>query len=258
MRPIAGPRFGYFGTWVLGYFLGLPELEAWSLLFDSHNGRVFKSAVILACALVGLAGCSTPARRQAKRNQPPPDWELSSNSQRSSPVVATNTPPPPPTANAAAASKPKANPPTFNAPETTWLSLNRWARDHGLESLRRTALAPVQGFALPTRNGVLTLRPGSLSAGWDGREFRLGFAPQLIDGQLFLHALDLRKHVEPLVHLSAPLATTGKVIVLDPGHGGSDPGTRSSADGRHEKTLGQAGHAPGRRPPDSEAWASPS
>jgi N-acetylmuramoyl-L-alanine amidase len=207
------------------------------LPFDSHNGRVFKLAVILACALVVLAGCSTTSRRPAKKNAPPADWNLSPTLNPEPKLGGTN--PPAPAINPLPAPLPgqKTNELTFSAPETTWLSFDRWAREHGFEKSRRTGFAPAESFALSSSNGVLTLRLGSLSAGWDGIEFRLGFAPQLIHGQLFVHALDLWKNIEPLLHGGAPLATTDKVIVLDPGHGGSNTGARSAADGRNEKTF---------------------
>lgn len=198
---------------------------------------MFKSAVILVCALVVLAGCSTASRTPAKKNVAPPDWDLSPPLNPEPKPGGTN--PPAPAINPMPAPSPrqKANGPTFSAPEANWLSFDRWAREHGFERPRRTAFVPVESFALSGSNGVLTLRLGSLSAGWNGVEFRLGFAPLLIDGQLFVHALDLHKNLEPLLRGATTLVTMGKLIVIDPGHGGSNPGTHSGADGRNEKTL---------------------
>ena len=48
-------------------------------------------------------------------------------------------------------------------------------------------------------NGVLIVTAGSRTAYWDGLEIRLGFNPQMIDGQIFVHALDVRKNFEPLL-----------------------------------------------------------
>lgn len=214
-----------------------PALQAWRLPFDSHNGRVLKLAVILACALVVVTGCNTAPPRSPKHSQPPPDWGLPATNEPTPQVVTTNPPPAPTNAIPTVISPPKTNPPPPSQPEATWLSLERWARERGLERLRRTATNPVPGFALPTPHGVLTLRPGTLSAGWDGVNFRLGFAPQLVDGRLFIHALDLRKNIGPLVLGNAPPDAPGKVIVIDPGHGGSDPGTQSSTEGLTEKTM---------------------
>jgi len=65
----------------------------------------------------------------------------------------------------------------------------------------------------------------------------LGFAPEIIDDQVFVHGLDLQKNLEPL--LLDPTLTFGnhRVIVIDPGHGGSNVGTHSAIDGRFEKEF---------------------
>jgi len=84
---------------------------------------------------------------------------------------------------------------------------------------------------------VLVAQAGSLAAYWDRLEFRLGFMPQIIGDQVFLHGLDLQKSIEPLVRGFAGVHKTNRVIVIDPGHGGADPGARSAADGRWEKEF---------------------
>jgi len=117
------------------------------------------------------------------------------------------------------------------------LSLQRWAENRNLGPVRRVATGPVESFALPANDGVLTLNAGSLSAHWDNLAVRLGFAPLLVDGQLFVHWLDLQKTIEPLVRGFMANTNPGRLVVLDPGHGGSNPGTRSVADGRDEKTF---------------------
>ena len=207
---------------------------------------MFKLAVILACALVLLTGCNTASGPLAKPVQALPEWGAFPTNERPVQVVVTNPPPmappptialPPPNEVVIVPVPPKTNPPPPIAPEATWLSLDRWAKAHGLETLRHTALAGGPGFALPTGSGVLTLRPGSLAAGWDGLEFRLGFPPRLIEGQFYVHALDLRKNIAPLLHAGTPRVITNKVIVLDPGHGGQDPGTHINGNGRYEKTF---------------------
>ena len=66
-------------------------------------------------------------------------------------------------------------------------------------------------------------------------EFHLGFAPQQIDGQVFLHGLDLKKNLEPLCAGFRMNSKSNCVIVIDPGHGGSNPGAKSIFDGRDEK-----------------------
>jgi N-acetylmuramoyl-L-alanine amidase len=83
----------------------------------------------------------------------------------------------------------------------------------------------------------MVLGLGTLGATWNGIEINLGFEPQFIDGEVFLHGLDLQKNLEPL--LCGPPLTfgTNRVIVIDPGHGGANTGTHSVLDGRFEKEF---------------------
>lgn len=141
--------------------------------------------------------------------------------------------PPAPVTNPAPGSPPIAR----LSPEARWLSLHRWADSRGVGPIRRVTAGPVESFALIANTGVLTLNVGGLSARWDDFEIRLGFAPQLVDGQVFVHWLDLQKSIEPLVRGYLANTNPARLVVLDPGHGGSNTGTRSVADGRDEKTF---------------------
>jgi N-acetylmuramoyl-L-alanine amidase len=195
---------------------------------------VYKPTGILLCALAGLAGCQTAPRSIPKER--PPDWSIApAPEMTNAPVPPTNRVPtpvtPPRTSPPPPAVKPRAT------PETTWLSLNRWAVERGLGKLRRVSVSPVESFALTTTNGALLVSVGSHAAEWDGVEFRLGFAPMIADGQMFVHALDARKNLEPLLGGYVAPTKTSRVIVIDPGHGGSNTGTRSVADGRLEKQF---------------------
>ena len=96
---------------------------------------------------------------------------------------------------------------------------------------------PVAAYALGSSNGVMVLEIGSREATWNGVQINLGFAPEFIDGEVFLHGLDLQKELEPLL-CEPPLAFgTNRIIVIDPGHGGSNVGTQSALDGRLEKEF---------------------
>jgi N-acetylmuramoyl-L-alanine amidase len=69
-------------------------------------------------------------------------------------------------------------------------------------------------------------------------ELRLGFAPQMIDNQICINALDLRKTVQPLLNVERTWpAKTNRIIVIDPGHGGEDAGTKSILGNRYEKEF---------------------
>jgi N-acetylmuramoyl-L-alanine amidase len=122
-------------------------------------------------------------------------------------------------------------------PLNTWISLDRWSQQRGFGAPRRLSRTPVVAYALPTTNGLLVVTIGSRSASWDGMEFHLGFAPQQIDGQVFLHGLDLKKNLEPLLASFHANFRSNCVIVIDPGHGGSNTGAKSVFDGRDEKEL---------------------
>jgi N-acetylmuramoyl-L-alanine amidase len=93
-------------------------------------------------------------------------------------------------------------------------------------------------FALQSTNGLFVVRVGSEAAQWDGLEVRLGFAPQLIDGQLYVHGLDVKKTVLPLlVGEPSPILPTNPVVVIDAGHGGENAGTRSVLGNHYEKEF---------------------
>jgi N-acetylmuramoyl-L-alanine amidase len=109
-----------------------------------------------------------------------------------------------------------------------WVPLERWCKTHGTALPRQVAVAPSPTYALSTPGGALLVRAGSQAAHWDGVEVRLGFAPQMMDGRPCLQALDLKKTLEPLAQGTyISLLKTNPTIVIDPGHGGSDSGTKS-------------------------------
>ena len=75
---------------------------------------------------------------------------------------------------------------------------------------------------------------------WNGVDIQLGFAPQLIDGQVFVHGLDLQKNFDPCC-CEPPLSFDNRVIVIDPGHGGINVGTHSAVDGRLKRNSRSTG-----------------
>jgi N-acetylmuramoyl-L-alanine amidase len=82
----------------------------------------------------------------------------------------------------------------------------------------------------------MVLEIGSRDAAWNDTVIQLGFAPEFIDDQVFVHGLDLQKNIEPLL-FGPPLTFGNRVIVIDPGHGGPNVGTHSILDGRFEKEF---------------------
>jgi len=120
----------------------------------------------------------------------------------------------------------------------TLVPLQRWSRVNGFAAPVRLGGAPLAGFALQSTNGVFVLHTSSQMAQWDGVELRLGFAPELIDGQPYVHSLDLNKSIQPLLQGEPmPGASLSPIIVIDPGHGGENAGTKSVLGNHYEKEF---------------------
>ena len=145
-------------------------------------------------------------------------------------------PTPPPTQPIPSSNFPHPLPPT-SVPVATWTSLDGWAAQHGLTAPRRVSERPVAAYSLASQYGTMVVEIGSREATWNGVEINLGFAPQLIDGEISLYGLDLQKNLEPLLCEPPITFAPGQVVVIDPGHGGSNVGTHSVLDGRFEKEF---------------------
>ena len=182
---------------------------------------------------LALAGCAGGPRRHG------PDFTVLSDEQVmvAEPPGATNPPgtnAPPPAASFSTP-KPSQEPaPTFHF-QDTWISLDQWSKTNGFGPPRRMAGYVPPAYAVPTTNGTLFLRVGSQNASWDGLDYLLGFSPQIIAGHPFVHALDVRKNFDSFLNPLPPMMKSNLVIVLDPGHGGTDTGTQSVLNGHYEK-----------------------
>jgi N-acetylmuramoyl-L-alanine amidase len=130
----------------------------------------------------------------------------------------------------------------------TWVPLDQWCATMGLGAPARVNGAPSLTFAVSSTNGVFLVRPWSRVAHWNGLETRLGFAPQLVQGQPVVHTLDLEKNMRPLLgpepnrNLSVTNEDAAKggsqpILVIDPGHGGENAGTKSVLGVRYEKEF---------------------
>jgi N-acetylmuramoyl-L-alanine amidase len=83
-------------------------------------------------------------------------------------------------------------------------------------------------YRIATKNGLCKLTIGSRLSQWNGISVWLGFPPQLVRGEPHIHALDAEKTLLPLAAAPVSLPLARRTIVLDPGHGGADSGTRSA------------------------------
>jgi len=197
---------------------------------------VFKFAGILFCGgLLFLTGCATSTPEPL-----PPDWTGTTNAVVLPPVYR----PVPPSVVVGKTNLPPvihSNPPPAtvapHAPVLTWTSLNRWAKENKLAAPRRLSGGPTVGFSVSSTHGVMVLEIGSREATWRGTEIHLGFPPEIIDDQVFVHGLDLQKNLEPLLLGQSPAFGSNRVLVIDPGHGGVNGGTISTLDSRPEKEF---------------------
>ena len=200
-----------------------------------------QAGIIFCGGLLLLAGCatreSTPPQEVVTGASPaissPLNWTDPAAARPSAPQTVKPAPPAVPTVSINQPPAVVSSP----GPVATWTSLNRWAAAHNLGMPHRLSGLPVTSYALGSKNGAMVLGIGSHAASWNGIEINLGFAPEFIDGEVFLNGLDLQKNLEPL--LCGPPLTfgTNRIVVIDPGHGGSNTGTHSVLDGRPEKEF---------------------
>jgi N-acetylmuramoyl-L-alanine amidase len=197
---------------------------------------VFKCAAFIFGGILWLATGCTSVYQGSQAEPPPREWSATNG-------VAQPTAPKKnvPVVNPLPASTTHFNlpPPRVSqpAPILAWTSLDRWAAANKLAAPRRIQNSPVAGYAVKSARGTLILEIGSREATWHGLNMHLGFAPEIIDDQVFIYGLDLQKNLEPLL-LGEPLAFgTNRVLVLDPGHGGMNVGTHSLVNGRFEKEF---------------------
>ncbi|MCX8107639.1 MAG: N-acetylmuramoyl-L-alanine amidase [Verrucomicrobiae bacterium] len=117
----------------------------------------------------------------------------------------------------------------------SWVDLNTWARELGLPrpTLLLVGTNYVASIKFPT--GTLELRPGRHQARWEDGELWLGHPPIFVRGRCCLHGQDIAKTLWPVLTDDGRQILTNDVIMIDPGHGGSNPGARNAATGRWEK-----------------------
>jgi N-acetylmuramoyl-L-alanine amidase len=153
--------------------------------------------------------------------QPPPESHTNAP-YTNSPPLHTNPPPV------------RLSPPTdhYNTSET-WIPLEAWCHANGISAPRRSVVDGEAQYSFVTSNGIFVIRIGSQTALWRGMQLHLGFAPQQVNGHAYLHTLDIRKNLRPLLEEAVP--TRPRVIVIDAGHGGTDVGTKNVVNGHFEK-----------------------
>lgn len=91
-------------------------------------------------------------------------------------------------------------------------------------------------YVSPATNIMLT--PDVRTATVGDVDVILGFAPMVHQGKLYLSRLDFSTFIDPVLRPSTLPRRNVQRIVIDPGHGGKDPGCRSSSN--LEKTINLA------------------
>jgi N-acetylmuramoyl-L-alanine amidase len=205
----------------------LLTLVAEAKMSHSHSGGKAPKKADVPRDLDLTEGQSTPVTNASPATNgvnPKPATATNTVKVTKPPVTVTN-PPPAPTA-----------PPTvaYSVPTDNWVALDRWTRDNRLNGLTNLSIPGAPAYGLNSATGKFVVRPGSVLASWNGLELRLGFEPQLISGQPYMHRLDIEKNLIPLLVGRASTPPGQRVIVVDAGHGGAETGT-SSAEGNLEK-----------------------
>ena len=206
--------------------------------------RRLRHAALLVCATT-LAGCGSPPKNPyfppepttpiVIQREPEPGPEMVTLPDILAPMLGLDLIDlaPPPLTNVPPATV--ASPVLPSRWGTGWVTLERFAAECGIGAPQRTVIGNSSRYSIQTRNGALVLTVGSKLARWNGINVWLGFAPQVVRGKPCVHGLDAEKTLQPLAEpivINAP----ARIVVLDPGHGGVDSGTRG-ARGEREKDF---------------------
>lgn len=190
-----------------------------------RRGGFHPLPLLLLLGLALLAGCETgtPAGRSSATGAAPrletlpvpeaPTLQTARDSGTNNPVPAPvpSTPAPGTTAPAVVQHAPEAG-----TPGPMWIDWQTWHAEH---ATRRVELVP-----------------GSRRAVWDGTPLYLGFEPRLMDHRVEVLRRDVDKNFAPLLD-PQPVIPALRRIVIDPGHGGTNSGTRSITGSQFEKQL---------------------
>jgi N-acetylmuramoyl-L-alanine amidase len=117
------------------------------------------------------------------------------------------------------------------------LPVSAWQELCGFTSSRILQKDYPQSIELTSPAGVLQMAVGQRYAKWNGINLGLGFAPSLQQGQIALHSLDVSKNVHALVFGVVKPLDKRRVLVIDPGHGGRDSGSKCVGRNTYEKEL---------------------
>ncbi len=113
----------------------------------------------------------------------------------------------------------------------SWAPLDSWAGQYGVEASGPKRQGTNQVWSVRSKTGTMELTIGSRNARWNGRLLWLGYAPTLSGNRPQVHAFDLGRNLRPLLKPEPWKLSRERVVVIDPGHGGGNRGTRSILSG---------------------------
>ena len=153
----------------------------------------------------------------------------------STPIAAVPFEPAPPVAPALVLEPTPARP-IPSSGRTVETDFSTWLRQHAWSIPRPVMHGSELHYETEGASGRFSVVIGQKRAEWNGWQLLLGFEPRVVAGRVWLHPLDVQDHVEPL--LGGTLwQPSNHTIVLDPGHGGRSPGSRSIAGNQFEKDF---------------------
>jgi N-acetylmuramoyl-L-alanine amidase len=114
----------------------------------------------------------------------------------------------------------------------SWVPLQSWSELNGLSQPVELTGGEKPVFQIATPRGPLLVRVGDRKANFNGQDYGLGFALRLVDELPYVHWLDAKKTFQVLLGGGVTWSKEQRTIVIDPGHGGKDSGTTSTAGGK--------------------------
>jgi N-acetylmuramoyl-L-alanine amidase len=117
------------------------------------------------------------------------------------------------------------------APIQSWSPLDAWAGQYGVEATGPRRKGTNQVYSLRSKAGTMEVVIGSRAARWNGRLLWLGYAPEWTRNRPHVHGIDLSRNLRPLLKPEPWRLSRERSIVIDPGHGGGNRGTRSILSG---------------------------
>ena len=117
------------------------------------------------------------------------------------------------------------------APIRSWSPLDSWAAQYNVQAIGPKRVGTNLLYSVRSATGTMEITIGSRSAAWNNRRLWLGYAPTLAGNRPHVHAIDLSRNLRPLLKPEPWRLARKKTIVLDPGHGGGNRGTRSILSG---------------------------